>query len=105
MWMNNELKFLPDTMSKISDYGAVMSTEAIFHLLEARSCEHFKAFGTRVFEFPSSEELPAPSKIVDTITKIMLRNFWAKSCHEHARKKATDRLAKVLTRISFISFS
>jgi hypothetical protein len=39
--------------------------------------------------------LPAASKIVDTITKIVLRNFWVKSGCEHAWKKAVDRLAKV----------
>jgi hypothetical protein len=55
-----------------------MISEAIFHLLDAHSCEHFKAFETRIFEFPSSEEFPSCSKTVDTITKIMLRNFWAK---------------------------
>jgi hypothetical protein len=77
-WMNNELKLLPDTMSKIGDYGMAMISEAIFHLLDAHSCEHFKAFKTRKFEFPSSEEFPSPSKTVDTITKIVLRKFWAK---------------------------
>jgi nuclear transport factor 2 (NTF2) superfamily protein len=52
--------------------------------LEARDCEHFKAFGTRGFEFPSSGEMPTPSKTVDTITKIILRKFWAESGREHA---------------------
>jgi hypothetical protein len=75
LWMNSELKLLPDTMSNIGDYGVVTSSEAIFHLLEERGCEHFKAFGTHGFEFPSSDTLPAASKIVDTITKIVLRNF------------------------------
>jgi hypothetical protein len=105
LWMNNELKLLPDTMLKIGDYGAVTSSEAIFHLLEARGYEHFKGFGTRGFEFPSSEDLPAPSKIVDTIAKIVLFNFSAKSGCEHARKKAAGRLAKVLTPITFESFN
>jgi hypothetical protein len=58
-WMNNELKLLPHTMLKIGDYGAVTSSEAIFHLLEVCGCEHFKGFGTRGFEFLSSEDLPA----------------------------------------------
>jgi hypothetical protein len=88
-------KLLPDSMSKIGDYGAAASVESIFHLLEERGCEHFKAFGTHGFTFPSSESLPALSKTVDTITKIELRNFWAKSGREHARKKVADRLAKV----------
>jgi hypothetical protein len=67
----------------------------LLHLLEQQGCEHFKAFGRRNFEFPSSEDVPAPSKIVDWITKIILRNFWAKSGREHSRKKVVDRLAKV----------
>jgi hypothetical protein len=85
--MNSELKLLPNTMPKIGDYGAATSSEAIFHLLEERGCEHFKAFGTRGFVFPSSDALPAPSKNVDTITTIVLCNFWVKSGHEHAQKK------------------
>jgi hypothetical protein len=93
--MNDELKVLPDTMSKVGDYGAATSSEAIFQLLEARGCDHFKVFGTRGFEFPSSGEMPTPSKIVDTITKIVLRKFWAESGREHTWKKAADRLAKV----------
>lgn len=75
LWMNSELKLLPDTMSNIGDYGVVTSSEAIFHLLEERGCEHFKAFGTHGFEFPSSDTMPTPSKTVDAITKIVLRNF------------------------------
>jgi hypothetical protein len=63
--------------------------------LEERGCEHFKAFGTRGFEFPSSDAMPTLSKTVDAITKIVLRNFWMKSGREYARKKATDQLAKV----------
>jgi hypothetical protein len=96
-WMNDELKVLPDTMSKVGDYGAATSSEAIFQLLEARGCDHFKVFRTRGFEFPSSGEMPTPSKIVDMITKIVLRKFWAESGREHTRKKAADRLAKVLS--------
>jgi hypothetical protein len=95
--MNDEPKVLPDTMSKVGDYGAATSTKAIIQLLETHSCDHFKAFGTRGFEFPSSVEMPAPSKIVDAITKIILRKFWAESSREHVRKKAADRLTKVLT--------
>jgi hypothetical protein len=64
-------------------------------VLEARGCDHFKAFGTRGFDFPSFEEMSAPSKTVDTFTKIVLRKFWAESGREHAWKKAADRLAKV----------
>jgi hypothetical protein len=58
--MNDEPKVLPDTMSKVGDYGAATSTKAIIQLLETHSCDHFKAFGTRGFEFPSSVEMPAP---------------------------------------------
>jgi hypothetical protein len=39
--------------------------------------------------------VPAPSKTVELINKIILRNFWAKSGRAHARKKVVDRLAKV----------
>jgi hypothetical protein len=59
--MNNELKLLPDTMFKVGDYGAAMCAEATFHLLKRQGCEHFKTFGARGFEFPSSEDMPAPS--------------------------------------------
>jgi hypothetical protein len=105
-WLNDELKVLPDTMSKVGDYGAATSSEAILQLLEARDCGHFKTFGTRGFEFPSSGEMPAPSKMVDMITKIILCKFWAESGREHARK-AADRLAKVLSlnpMLSLINF-
>jgi hypothetical protein len=79
LWMNSELQLLPETMSNVGDYGAATCSEAIFHLLEQQGYEHFKAFGTRGFGFPSSEDMLAPSKIVDLITKIMVRNFWMKS--------------------------
>jgi hypothetical protein len=77
--LHNELKVLPDTMSKVGDYGAATCSEMLLHLLEQQGYEHFKAFGSQSFEFPSSEDVPAPSKTVDLITKIILRNFWAKS--------------------------
>jgi hypothetical protein len=94
-WLHSELKLLPDTMSKFGDYGATTCSEMLVHLLEQQGCEHFKAFGSRSFEFPSSEDVPAPSKTVDLIMKIILHNFWAKSGREHSRKKAVDRLARV----------
>jgi hypothetical protein len=94
-WLHSELKLLPDTMSKIGDYGAATCSEMLLNLLERQGCEHFKAFGSRGFVFPSPEDAPAPSKTVDLINKIVLRNFWAKSGRAHARKKAVDRLAKV----------
>jgi hypothetical protein len=75
--------------------GAATCSQTLLHLLEQQGCDHFKAFGSRNFEFPSSEDVPAPRKIVDQIMKIILRNFWAKSGWEHARKKNADRLAKV----------
>jgi hypothetical protein len=83
--MNNELKLLPDTISKVGDYGAVTCSQIIFHLLEQQGYEHFKTFGSRSFEFPSSEDMPTASKTVDLITKIILCNFWAKSGREYAR--------------------
>jgi hypothetical protein len=94
-WLHSELKLLPDTMSKVGDYWAATCSQTLMHLLEQQGCEHFKAFGSRNFEFPSSEDVSAPSKTVDQITKIILRNFWAKSGQEHARKKAVNRLDKV----------
>jgi hypothetical protein len=39
--------------------------------------------------------VPAPSKTVDLITKIILRNFWAKSGRAHSRKKVVDRITRV----------
>jgi hypothetical protein len=78
-WMNNELMLLPDMISKVGDYGAAMCSQMILHLLEEQGCEHFKTFGSRNFEFPSSEDMPTVSKTVDLITKIILHNFWAKS--------------------------
>jgi hypothetical protein len=93
-WLHSELKLLPDTMSKIGDYGAATCSEMLLHLLE-RHCNHFKAFRSRSFEFPSRDETPAPSKTVELINKIVLHNFWAKSGRAHARKKVVDRLAKV----------
>jgi hypothetical protein len=94
-WLHSELKLMPDTMSKIGDYGAATYSEMLFYLLERQGCDHFKTFGNRGFTFPSPDHVPAPSKTVDLINKIILRNFWAKSGRAHARKKAVDRLAKV----------
>jgi hypothetical protein len=82
-------------MSKIGDYGVATCSEMLLYLLERQGCDHIKAFGSRSFEFPSPDEVPAPSKTVELINKIVLRNFWAKSGWAHARKKAVDRLAKV----------
>jgi hypothetical protein len=39
--------------------------------------------------------MAAVSKIGDSITKIILHNFWAKSGREYVRKKVIDRLTKV----------
>jgi hypothetical protein len=94
-WLHSELKLLPDTMSKIGDYGAATCSEMLINLLERQGCDHFKAFGNRGFAFPSPDDVPAPRKMVDLINKIILRNFWAKSGRAHARKKVVDRLAKV----------
>jgi hypothetical protein len=74
-WLNNELKLLLDTMSKVGDYGAVTCSQTILHLLEQQGCEHFITFRSRNFEFPSFEDMPAASKTVDLITKIILHNF------------------------------
>jgi hypothetical protein len=63
LWMNSELKLFPDTMSKVGDYGATTCSVAILHLLEQQGYEHFKTFGARGFEFPSSEDMPAPTKL------------------------------------------
>jgi hypothetical protein len=94
-WLHSELKLLPDTMSKTGDYGAATCSEMLLHLLEQQGCDHFRAFGSRGFVFPSPDDVPAPSKMVELINKIILRNFWAKSGRVHSRKKDVDRLAKV----------
>jgi hypothetical protein len=94
-WLHIELKLLPDTMSKIGDYGAATCSEMFLYLLKQRGCDHFRAFGSRSFVFPSPDDVPAPSKTVELINKIILCNFWAKSGRAHARKKDVDRLAKV----------
>jgi hypothetical protein len=94
-WLHSELKLLPDTMSKVGDYGAATCSETLLHLLEQQGCEQFRAFGSRSFEFPTAEEMPAPSKTDDQITMIILCNFWAQSGREHAQKKDVDRLTKV----------
>jgi hypothetical protein len=86
-WLHGELKLLPDTMSKVGDYGAATCSQTLLHLLKQQGCEHFKAFGSRNFEFPSSEDVPAPSKTIDQIMKVIVRNFWAKSGREHGRKR------------------
>jgi uncharacterized phage infection (PIP) family protein YhgE len=46
-WLHSELKLLPDTMSKIGDYGAATCSEMLLHLLEQQGCNHFRAFGSR----------------------------------------------------------
>jgi hypothetical protein len=94
-WLHSELKLLPDTISKVGDYGVATCSQTLLHLLEQQGCEHFRTFGSHNFDFPTSEEMLALSKTVDQITKIILRNFWAKSGREHARKKVVDRLTKV----------
>jgi uncharacterized phage infection (PIP) family protein YhgE len=94
-WLHSELKLLPDTMSKIGDYGAATCSKMLLHLLEQQGCDHFRDFRSRGFEFPSLDDVSAPSKIVELINKIILRNFWAKSGRAHSRKKAVDWLAKV----------
>jgi uncharacterized phage infection (PIP) family protein YhgE len=61
-WMNSGLKLLPDTISKVGDYGAATCSQAMFQLLEQQGCEHCKAFGARSFEFSSPDEMPARAK-------------------------------------------
>jgi hypothetical protein len=94
-WLHSELKLLPNTMSKIGDYGEATCSEMLLYLLEQQGCDHFRAFGSRGFVFPSPDDVPTPSKKVELINKIILRNFWAKSGRAHSRKNAVDRLAKV----------
>jgi hypothetical protein len=94
-WLHNELKLLPDTMSNIGDYGAATCSVMLLHLLEQQGCDQFKAFGRRSFEFPTPEDVPAPSKTIDLINKIILHNFWAKSGRAHSQKKVVDRLDRV----------
>jgi DNA gyrase/topoisomerase IV subunit A len=74
-WLHSELKLLPDTMSKIGDYGVTTCSEMLLHLLEQQGCDHFKAFGNQSFELPTPEDVPAPSKTIDLINKIILHNF------------------------------
>jgi hypothetical protein len=50
----------------------------LLYLLERQDCDHFKAFGSRGFVFPSPDEVPAPIKTVELINKIILRNFGLK---------------------------
>jgi hypothetical protein len=95
VWLHSELKLLPDTMSQIGDYGAVTCSEMLLYLLEQQGCDHFRAFGSRGFVFPSPDDVPSPSKTVELIKKIILHNFWAKSGRAHSRKKVVDRLAEV----------
>jgi hypothetical protein len=52
-WLHSDLKLLPDTTSKVGDYGAAMCSQTLLHLLEQQGCKHFKAFGSPNFEFPS----------------------------------------------------
>jgi hypothetical protein len=56
-WMTSKLKLLPDTISKVGDYGVTTCSQTILQLLEQKGCEHFKAFGARGFEFPSPDEM------------------------------------------------
>jgi hypothetical protein len=94
-WLHSKLKLLPDTMSRVGDYGAATCSEMLLHLLEQQGCDHFKAFETRSFEFPTPKDVPSPRKIVYLINKVILRNFWAKSGRANSRKKVVDRLARV----------
>jgi hypothetical protein len=77
--LHSELKLLLDTMSKMGDYGAATCSEMLLHLLGQQGCDHFRAFRSRGFEFPSPDDVPATSKTVELINRIILRNFWAKS--------------------------
>jgi hypothetical protein len=46
-WLHSELKLLPETMSKIGDYGAATCSEMLLHLLGQQGSDHFRAFGSR----------------------------------------------------------
>jgi hypothetical protein len=94
-WLYSELKLLLDTMRKSGDYGAATCSEMLLHFLEQQGYDHFRAFGSRGFVFPSPDNVPSPSKIVELINKIILHNFWAKSGQAHSQKKVVDRLSKV----------
>jgi hypothetical protein len=63
-WLHSELKLLPDTMSKIGDYGVAACSEMLLHLLEQQGCDHFKAFESRSFEFPSPEDVQHQAKLL-----------------------------------------
>jgi hypothetical protein len=60
--LHSKLKLLPDTMSKIGDYGAATCSEMLLCLLERHGYDHFKAFGSRSFVFPSLDEVPAQAR-------------------------------------------
>jgi hypothetical protein len=61
-WLHKELKLLQDTMSKIGDYGAATCSEMLLYLLEQQGCDHFRAFRSRSFVFPSPDDVPAPKQ-------------------------------------------
>jgi hypothetical protein len=56
-WLHSELKLMSDTMSKIGDYGAATCSEMLLYLLEQHGCDHFRAFGSRGFVFPSPDDV------------------------------------------------
>jgi hypothetical protein len=75
-WLHSELKLLPDTMSNIGDYGAATCSEMLLYLLERQGCDHFKAFGSRGFVFPSPDEVPSFAPMLNAFFLLIVL-FWA----------------------------
>lgn len=82
-------------MSKVGDYGAVVSTRSLLQMLEYEGCEHFKRLGSHGYKFPTYSDIPTPSRNVDAMSKLFVKEFWIKSGHEGAHKTTADHLAKV----------
>lgn len=99
------MKFLQGILSKVGVYGAATSVETLLHLMEREGCDHFKKLGSRSYKFPKHSDVAAPSQNVDAASKLYVKEYWMKSGREGASKKASDRLAKVISDSYFNALS
>uniref|UniRef100_A0A0A9A2R4 Uncharacterized protein n=1 Tax=Arundo donax TaxID=35708 RepID=A0A0A9A2R4_ARUDO len=67
---------LPDIISKVGDFGALMAIESILKMLEKKGFTDFKELGKKSYTYPNRDELRGNSQAVDIVKHRFYQDFW-----------------------------
>lgn len=98
-WPGEEFKYLPTLLAMCSDYGAVISTEATFNLLEGQGCNHLAALtdGQIAIDGTARDGLSAETK---KKAFEFSKRYWMK----YGRGEAKERAKQLLVSVCINSF-